>query len=266
MTLDLFTTLPRCSLSMNELQRFTTVDGPAPWLSRLQYLSLSVSLTNSVWTDLRKEGSDNSEPVPENQTSAHEDAKSLLSFLRATPNLVSLNMKFYDAHNNSWRSRLFTSTTLYWFNLVAVHVQLPQLSTLTLRHFRASSRTLRGFLTRHPLRVLTLEQIRFQPAGRLTTVLNSISGPKRKVKLERLVVADVLEDSWMDFETSGVLGDGEGIPDFVFIGEHDQLDKTVETFRWGSRSGRSSSNVHPFTWDQYHMMHFGPPHVEPGRW
>nr|OQO16045.1 hypothetical protein B0A51_16987 [Rachicladosporium sp. CCFEE 5018] len=242
-SLNLFGTLPRCSLPMRELHSGIAVEDAACWTGKLEHLTLSVASTERPQEGdeptIGAESAQAMPPVPD----MHPDARSVLECLTNTLRLVSLDLGYYEAHERvSWdRTRRYSAAylrSMLWFDSVADRVLLPRLITLRLRNVRTSESSLTGLLTRHSLRDLTMEYIHLQPGGKFQRILNIISGPKRKVKLSRLALADLWEERLMrfalstsDHQSMKIFVDGHRGPRYAFTGELDELEKTVKIFR-----------------------------------
>ncbi|OQN99118.1 hypothetical protein B0A48_14979 [Cryoendolithus antarcticus] len=207
-SLNLFGTLPRCSLPMRELNSDIAVEDAACWTGKLEHLTLSVASTERPQEGdeptIEAESAQAMPPVPD----MHPDARA--AYLRS----------------------------MLWFDSVADRVILPRLITLRLRNIRTSESSLTSLLTRHSLRDLAMEYIHLQPGGKFQRILNIISGPKRKIKLNRLALADLWEDRLMTFairtsdhQSMKIFGDGHRGPRYAFTGELDELVKTVKIFR-----------------------------------
>nr|OQO18417.1 hypothetical protein B0A51_15127 [Rachicladosporium sp. CCFEE 5018] len=242
-SLNLFGTLPRCSLPMRELHSDIAVEDAACWTGKLEHLTLSVASTERPQEGdeptIEAESAQAMPPVPD----MHPDARSVLDCLTNTSGLVSLDIGYYEAHERvSWdRTRRYSAAylrSMLWFDSVADRVILPRLITLRLRNVRTSESSLTSLLTRHSLRDLAMEYIHLQPGGKFQRILNIISGPKRKIKLNRLALADLWEDRLMTFairtsdhQSMKIFGDGHRGPRYAFTGELDELVKTVKIFR-----------------------------------
>ncbi|KAK6438586.1 hypothetical protein LTR95_005207 [Oleoguttula sp. CCFEE 5521] len=268
-SLDLFGTIPRCSLPMSELCWLWDRQTTAPWMAGLR--NLTISMTPSRSSSARNNDTAWSTETPQQVTSAMgmlTDPQALVRFLKATPNLSGLSVRHYDAYGVQYmnpdaaRSTSFAEH-LYWCDAIAKDVSLLHLSTLTLRHTYATEAGLARLLSGSPLRSLTMEYVHLKEGGSFQNVLKLISGPRRTVQLQHLALADLWENRLMRFaipwkreEGDQRLGDDKYGPLHVYVGKSDDLKELIKIAR---DTSQQSGEIEYVFWLQYCRLQFGPP-------
>ncbi|KAK6429091.1 hypothetical protein LTR95_014761 [Oleoguttula sp. CCFEE 5521] len=268
-SLDLFGTIPRCSLPMGELWWLWDRQTTAPWMTGLRNLTISItpSRSSSVRDDETACSIEMSQQVP----SALElltDPQALVRFLKAAPSLSKLSVRHYDAYGvqymnpNTARSASFAGH-LHWIDPIAKDVSLLHLSTLTLRHTYATEAGLARLFSGSPLRSLTLEYVHLTKGGSFQNVLKLISGPRRTVQLQYLAIADLWKDRLMRFpipwkgdEGDQMFGDDKYGPNHVYVGNSDDLNELIKI---ACDTSQQSGEIEYVFWLQYCRLQFGPP-------
>jgi len=212
--LDIFGSLPRCSLAMDRVGPVLLKTRSIDFLEKTKRLTLSLSDyvpseetifgANAVQRfDHDCDGSDcgcqsDDEDLKARSICSFEHVQASIGAVRqlisSCPELERLELHFFRLESRANAPLESKRRELHFFNDVVPGLVLPSLSALTLRGIHCSESALLLLLVSNPtISNLTLDNVRIDP-GQFEVIFGHIAGPDRDIYLSRLDLDDVSDN------------------------------------------------------------------------